>query len=152
MDPETIQIDGSGLPTGMDVSCEFQGVQGSTVMPSPGQVICSFEAGIPAADSAASVKLSFTDPVTGLGVIADSNGQSLTNALSVGSADLGVECSFAGGCAYTVQGNGLAGAIQSDSMNKITVCENECELDLAASNGSQAVCKLPALATAYSAN
>lgn len=73
-------------------------------MTSGSQVVCAFEAGIPAADTASEVKLTFrdSDPTVVAGVIADSNGQTLTNALSIGSSAAGVECSFAGGCAYTV--------------------------------------------------
>ena len=71
--------------------------------------------------------------------------------MSIGAGVTGLSCSFAGGCSYTVSGNGIAGALQSSSQNQITVCGSKCELDLAASSGSEAVCTLPSLATSYSA-
>ena len=51
-----------------------------------------------------------------------------------------------------MSGNGIAGALQSNSNNSIMVCGNNCELDLNSSTGSEAACTLPPLATIYSAN
>lgn len=77
--------------------------------------------------------------------------QTLTNTLAIGGASTGLSCSFAGGCTYEVEGNGIAGALQSNPNNSITVCGNDCVLDVDQSTGSSAACTLPPLATTYSA-
>lgn len=47
-------------------------------------------------------------------------------------------------------GTGLATALQGTEANTITICENECVLDMDASDVDTARCTVPALATVYS--
>lgn len=108
---------------------------------------CTFAEGVAGTDTPATPQLTFKDKITGVELTADADGQTLTNTVTIDSSLNGLSCSFAGGCTFTVSGNGIAGAISGNPDNKITVCENPCELDLSQSTGSQAACKLPALAT-----
>lgn len=149
--PDVITIDGDNFPAGQDIICEFIGAFGTGVLTSANRVECSFEAGVPASDMGDIPYITFTDSVSGVALTADPNGQILTNALVITSGSVGLECSFAGGCSYEITGNGIAGLLQSDEDNSITICMNRCELDLTRSTGSTAVCTLPPLATAYSA-
>lgn len=148
---DTITMTGANFPAGQDVSCSFKGVEGTATL-SGNTVTCVFAKGVPASDAAEVAIVTFTDSVSKVSLRADSNGQTLTNALGAVSGAASLECSFAGGCTYSISGTGLASALQSSDMNKVTVCENECVLDLASSDSSQASCTLPALATSYSAN
>jgi len=149
---DQINFTGTGfLAAGNDVSCVFQGVTGTVSSVSTTSAECSFAVGVPAGE-AAIASIIFKDQATQVELTSDANMQTLTNSLSIGSGASGVSCSYAGGCTYTVSGNGLAGAIQSDMDNKITVCGNECSLDLNASTGSEAACTLPPLATSFSAD
>jgi len=106
---------------------------------------------VPASDVAAKASVTFTDTISGVALTTDADGQTLTNALSIGAASTGLECSFAGGCSYSIAGNGIAGILQADDNNSIMICDNKCELDVAASTGQSAVCSIPALASTYSA-
>jgi hypothetical protein len=58
-------------------------------------------------------------------------------------------CSFAGGCSYTITGDGFYASMQN-SANSISVCAVACEIDDDASSASEIVCTLPDLATTYS--
>lgn len=69
----------------------------------------------------------------------------------VDSYTTGLQCSFAGGCTYEVQANGLTQMIMHDQTNNfIGVCDELCVLDESQSTFSTAKCKLPKLSTAYS--
>ena len=146
-----IAFDGDNFPAGQDVSCEYQGIMGTGVLTSASHVDCTFEAGVPASDLAAVASVTFTDSVTGVALTTDADSLDLTNALVITSSSAGLECSFAGGCPYEINANGLAGLLQSDESSTIEICGNKCELDIASSSGTTAVCMLPALASTYSA-
>lgn len=110
-DASTINFSGSNFPTsGYDVSCVYQGVEGSVTGSTTTDASCTFAAGVPAGN-AAIASLVFKDQVYNVELTSDANGQTLTNALSIGAGAAGLSCSFAGGCIYTVDGNGIAGAI-----------------------------------------
>lgn len=61
----------------------------------------------------------------------------------------GIECSFAGGCEYTIISEGLTSALMNNE-NSIQVCGNTCIFEESLSDGGQATCILPPLATPYS--
>jgi hypothetical protein len=73
----------------------------------------------------------------------------LANPLTIGSSTDNLSCSFAGGCAYTVTGNGLFSTLQQTD-NSIDFCGNKCSLSLTLSDASKAVCLLPSISTNYS--
>jgi hypothetical protein len=72
------------------------------------------------------------------------------NALQVTASQKGLSCSWNGNCAYEVTSTGLAKTLESSS-NTIEFCGNVATLDLAASNATKAVVRIPALATTHSA-
>ena len=113
--------------------------------------MCLFDAGVPASNSDSEAYLTFTDQTTGGALTTDSHGQTLTNELTVDSSLSGLTCSYAGGCSYSIQGNGLSSLLLDEEATSVEICGNRCELDVDQSNGSEAVCKVPALATSYSA-
>jgi len=93
-----------------DVSCMFQGVQGNAVMTDSSTASCTFDAGVPAGNAAIAT-LIFKDQASSLELTTDANGITLTNTLTIGAGSSGLTCSFAGGCTYSVAGNGIAGAL-----------------------------------------
>jgi hypothetical protein len=76
----------------------------------------------------------------------------LTKAFSLTSSSTGLECSFAGGCKYKVEGTaGLTSLLKSSSAtNYIKVCEKKCELIAADSTSTATWCKTPGVSTTYS--
>lgn len=74
----------------------------------------------------------------------------MKNALKVSASSQGLSCSWNGNCAYEVTASGLSKSLEA-ATNTIEVCGNECTLDKTASTAAKAVCRLPALATTYSA-
>lgn len=76
----------------------------------------------------------------------------LTKAYSLTSSTTGLECSFAGGCKYKVEGTaGLTSLLKSNSANNyIKMCEKKCELIAADSTATAAYCKVPGVSTTYS--
>jgi hypothetical protein len=65
------------------------------------------------------------------------------------SSTSGLECSFAGGCTYTIESEGLYATL-IDSANDIKVCGSPCTVRTDLSDHTNAVCELDKLATTYS--
>ena len=154
IDASNIQVTGTNFPAGNDVTMNFKGVIVTCTLNSATQVDCMFPIGVPAADVAVSPTLTFKDPVTMIELTTGSTATPITNPLSIGGGGFVVptECSFAGGCEFSVTSNGLAGAMQGNSeQNTVTVCGQRCELDIAASSATQMTCTLPPVITTYSA-
>jgi hypothetical protein len=61
----------------------------------------------------------------------------------------GLECSFAGGCTYSIESDGLYATLL-DRDNQIQVCGSVCALREDLSSASFAVCELDKLSTTYS--
>ena len=97
----------------------------------------------------------FVDPVDQVRHMACQNLEAtvLTNPLSInsGASTAGLECSFAGGCNYSVAASGLSAALKANPNNYIEICENKCVFQESLSTDSQATCTVPSLATTYSA-
>lgn len=76
----------------------------------------------------------------------------LKRPFSLSSSSSGVECSFAGGCEYSVSGTaGIQQMFHSDPENNyVKVCEKRCEYDDESSTADEIKCKLPAIPTTYS--
>lgn len=96
-----------------------------------------------------SARLLATSPTAPIEYWSYSSGVYLSNTITVTSSTA-LTSSFAGGSSYTITAASLFAALQ-DSANSVTICGNVCQLDMSQSNSSQAVCTLPALATAFSA-
>jgi hypothetical protein len=61
-----------------------------------------------------------------------------------------VECSFAGGCLYSIDSDGLASTLSNSTRAQISVCGQTCEYAAYQSTDSTAKCYLPSLSTKYS--
>lgn len=75
----------------------------------------------------------------------------LANAASVTASTSGLECSFQGGCKYTVTANGLTSTLKANTADKIDVCGETCVMDESSSDASKVDCTVPFVATTYSA-
>lgn len=116
-------------------------------------VICTFTPGIPAVDSPEPIDLIYfpNSPDRTDKVFAIRNSVTVTNDnLVVPDTPQEYDCSYAGGCTYTVYGNYLPGALLADPVNNyVLVCDAlKCPLIVALSDDFKAVCKLPALTDA----
>ena len=61
------------------------------------------------------------------------------------------QCSFAGGCIYDVEMQGLATSLKANPLtNFINICGNKCVYSDADSTLAKAKCRLPAVSTVYS--
>lgn len=107
--------------------------------------------GVPISTKGATPKLYFksTTDATQLWAKVSSN-VLMKNALKVNSSTQNLSCSWNGMCAYEVNSAGLAKTLEG-AANSIEICGNVCALDSKASTAAKAVCRVPALATTYSA-
>lgn len=116
------------------------------------QVTCTFDKGVPVSATDVSPKLIFANTSAKTEDTAlNSSSITISNPLGTTFGQTGLSCSFAGGCLYNIQANGLASALAGDANNSVTVCNRVCEIDIDASDASNAKCKLPSLMTTYSA-
>lgn len=61
------------------------------------------------------------------------------------------DCSFAGGCYYSIQSSGLAEILNRDKKkNYLSVCNSVCEFSKNHSSASEMKCKVPAMPTVFS--
>jgi hypothetical protein len=67
---------------------------------------------------------------------------SFEKVIDVTSSSSSLECSFAGGCSYAIESDGLFGTLL-DNNNEIRICGSTCELVDDLSSASFAVCNLP---------
>ncbi len=74
----------------------------------------------------------------------------ISKTLSITATTQNLQCSFAGGCSYAIESDGLFATLKN-SKNSVSVCGNKCVLREDLSTASYAVCDVPALATSYSA-
>jgi hypothetical protein len=74
---------------------------------------------------------------------------SFSKVLNVTSTTSSLSCSFAGGCTYAIESDGLFATLKN-SANEVKVCGSTCTLREDLSSASSAVCELPKLATTYS--
>lgn len=74
---------------------------------------------------------------------------SVTKDLQIVSTSEALSCSFAGGCTYAIEAEGLFATLL-DSKNRVDVCGNPCVLRDDLSDASYAICELQQLETTYS--
>lgn len=148
----TVSVSGSNLFTDSTyrIEADVDGVIGTgTPTADSSQVSVTFDQGLPVTDAPTVVTLTYIDDTTGNRFTALNTGAEVQEVLAVSSSVSGLTCSYGGGCEYSITGSGVAGSLlQSD--NHVKVCGKECILDETSSNGSGAVCVLPALPTSYS--
>jgi len=130
----------------------FRGHVATEVSRTNAEVVVAFTHGVPLLfeDDDAVPKLAFTGE-DDYEIFALQTGVEMTrpDALTIHEEN-GVQCSFAGGCEYSIVAEGLTSALINTSGSSIEVCGNVCELDATRSNEGRATCMLPPLATRYS--
>lgn len=128
------------------------GVTGTGVLSVGDTVVtCTFDKGVPVSDAAVTPTLVFVSNTGANEATALTGSQTVTNTAGSYTGQSGLSCSFAGGCLYNIEGTGLANTLSGDDANTIMFCDQECVLDLEASDADNAKCELPALITTFSA-
>jgi len=130
----------------------LNGVEATSVTVTPGShsLDATFDHGIPASPAAMTPVVGFksnsfsSDNLIHYAAVS----ATVSNTLSITGSN-SIDCSYNGGCAYSLTANGLASALKGGSA-KITLCGEACEFDSASSSGTTAVCTTPALSTIYS--
>lgn len=144
---------GSNFPTSdYDVVCIYQGVEQAGTISSDTEIVCDWTTlGVPLSETDASPSVVFrstanpdTDQLTAV-----NDSVVLSNPPASAPTSTATTCSFAGGCSYTISGDGFYASMQN-SDNSISVCAVACEIDDDASSASEIVCTLPDLATTFS--
>ena len=146
-----ITFNGLGFPTSdYTARAVFNGLEASTVdIVSSVQVVATWDTtGLPAATDIP--VLQFVSTIGDFSMFAI-NAVELTKELELVSTSSDLSCSFAGGCTYAVESQGLYATLL-DSNNRIDICGNTCELQSSLSDSSYAVCSVPALETEWSAD
>jgi len=75
---------------------------------------------------------------------------SCSKDLEIIGSSVDLMCSYAGGCSYAIEANGLSAALM-DEANSVEICGSPCILNADLSDADYAVCDVPALATSHSA-
>lgn len=71
--------------------------------------------------------------------------------LTIVGASSDLSCSFAGGCEFQIDADGLSTILHTDQNNNyISVCDERCVFKNEKSNFGQAVCNIPKMSTVYS--
>lgn len=152
IDGSSMTVTGTNFPTSdYDAVCVFQGVEQTGTINSDIEVVCDWTSlGVPLAETEVAPSVVFrstsnpdTDQLTAV-----NDSVTLSNPASTPTSTA-TSCSFAGGCSYTITGDGFYASMQN-SANSISVCAVACEIDDDASSASEIVCTLPDLATTYS--
>lgn len=78
------------------------------------------------------------------------NTAKLANLLAITASTQGLECSFAGGCAYEITAKGLSSLLKNSKNHHVSVCDQICEYNEADSTADKAVCRIPRISTTYS--
>lgn len=154
-----VAVVGTDFPiSGYTASVIFKGVESSSAtVNSATSITATFTNGVPLSKEAAAPVVKFTPSsrrmLSGnVNFLQAAGTATLTSAVTVSASSTGVECSFQGGCNYEVTANGLTSTLKATgTADKIDVCGETCVLDDTASNASKVVCKLPHIATTYSA-
>lgn len=138
-----------------DADCVFQNAT-ATVTYNNGDVICTFSPSIPVAETSelAAIDLIYYPNAANRidNIVAKRNSVLVSNPKTIDSSGTEHDCSFAGGCTYSVTGDGISGSLSaSPEDNYIEICSQRCELDYDLTDADTAVCRMAALATSYSA-
>jgi len=154
----TLAVVGTNFPTsGYTCSVIFKGVTStSATISSATGVTATFAQGVPVTTAEATAIIRFTPTSRRMlsgteNFIEASTTVKLANAASVTASTSGLECSFQGGCKYTVTANGLTSTLKANTADKIDVCGETCVMDESSSDASKVDCTVPFVATTYSA-
>jgi hypothetical protein len=134
----------------------------SVVINSATEAVATFEGGVPlqtATDQSRDNRANLNFHLTGTPTVhraINTNGDlnNFVNPFSLSSSSSGLSCSFNGGCEFTMSGTeGIQTMFrEAPKLNRITVCEQECEYNDAASTPGSIKCNLKPVPTTYSNN
>lgn len=146
-----IIFEGANFPTSVDFTghCTINGVAADSVSVSNSSYAsCSFgTTGVPAVSV---LPVLYFQHTNGYQMHTYLNSTvTFSKTQTVTSSTSGLQCSFAGGCQYAIEADGLYATLL-DSTNELQVCGSTCTLRDDLSSAAYAVCELPALATTYS--
>ena len=147
---DEIHFTGAGfLTSGYTAAGSFLGVESTTfTINDDTSVALKWDAaGLPIATSEQPL-LWFVSDADGSILYPSNAAAGLTVALAVSGSTSSLSCSFAGGCSFAVQADGLLASLGLEG-NSIDVCGNPCIVS-DSSTSTEVVCSLPALATTYS--
>jgi len=109
----TITFTGKNFPTTATVLGTYGGVTATSGTSTDTSAVLTFGAGIPVSSTAIAPTLYFKNAdSTQVSANPPTTPVTIANPLTVVSSTAGLSCSFAGGCAYTVTGNGLFSTLQ----------------------------------------
>lgn len=145
----TVTFTGTGFLTDHTGTATLAGIEADAVsVNSATEAVASFSTyGVPASTDVPT--LHFTHSLGYALYASVDSSVSFEKVQDVTASTAGLECSFAGGCTYAIEADGLYATLQ-DSANEIRVCGSPCELVDAESSASYAVCTVAELATTYS--
>ena len=113
MSGNTITFTGTNFPTTATVLGTYGGVTATSGTSTDTSAVLTFGAGIPVSSTAIAPTLYFKNAdSTQVSANTPTTPVTIANPLTIGSSTAGLSCSFAGGCAYTVTGNGLFSTLQ----------------------------------------
>ena len=144
-----VTFTGSGFLTDHTGKCKIEGVEAdSVVINSETEAVATFlTSGVPATQTVPVLKF---ENAAGYQLFA-ANDAAITfeKSITVTGSSAGVDCSFAGGCQYSINSEGLLGTLKKKE-NSVHVCGVKCDVDADASSSSQVTCNVPPLATTHS--
>jgi hypothetical protein len=145
----SITFTGSGFLADHTATAKVGGVSADTVtVNSANEVVAQWSTtGIPASTKMPELHFVHTDGYGYYAKFADD--LTFEKVQTVVSSTSALECSFAGGCTYTIESEGLYATLL-DSANSIKVCGSTCAIKTDLSDQTNAVCELDKLATTYS--
>ena len=152
---DTFVFTGDRFPTeGYSVYGRFKKSRAGGILNSGQSATIVFPQGVPVAEEPERPTLVFVNNNDGSELVAHSNDtvEAIENSFTARESTANLECSFAGGCKYTVKAPGLTSSLQADESTTIEICGNTCEVDPTTSDGTQTVCTLAPLVTRYSSS
>ena len=114
--------------TDYDAVVSVAGVSASSVTISSGtELVATFDKGLPPFTGSVKPVIQFVKK-TGSEKHTASGSSTIDNLLAISGKTTGLECSYAGGCLFSVQAPGLASLLAADpAKNYIEVCSKRCE-------------------------
>jgi hypothetical protein len=140
-DATTMTVTGTNfVAAGHTAKVTVQGVESSscTISADGTTITATFSNGLPVGSSAMTPVVQLTPTArrmlsggsTVLYTLAANSGATVTNSFTLTSSTSGLECSFSGGCAYSVTGTGLTATLLApNTQDNIDVCGNKCVVD-----------------------
>lgn len=147
----TVTFQGTGFDASLTGKATLNGVEADSVtINSETQAVASWSTtGVPTATVVPTLTFEHADGYSHHASV----GSSVTfeNVHVVTASTSALDCSFAGGCHYAIESDGLYGSLLN-SANEVQVCGSVCTLIESESTAQSAVCEIAKLSTTYSVN